>query len=104
MTIHDEDYDLSDYVRDGDGLVTTTLPGPIGEPIGPDPGAIEAVTAGLDVVLAAVLDVTEKVDAIARKIDALEAEVRPLVEAAKQLGPMAEKMAQGGLMGLLRPQ
>ncbi len=83
-----DDYDLTD---DGYSTITDTNV------------EAEAVAAGLDVVLAAVLDVGEKVDAIAARIDALEAEVRPLVEAAKQLGPMAEKMAQGGLMGLLRP-
>jgi hypothetical protein len=59
-----------------------------------DPGAVLGA-----IILDAIADLTAKVDAIAGKVDALETEARPILESMKGT---AEKMAEGGILGLFR--
>jgi hypothetical protein len=76
------------------------------------PGAVEveAIGAGIVAVLDAVADVAAdlstllvQVAELRSEVAEVRAEVAPIIEAATQLGPMADKLAAGGLMGLLRP-
>jgi hypothetical protein len=69
----------------------------------------EVLEAGLVVVLDAIADLAAKVveldakvGAVEAKLDGLIAETGPAIEAVKELGPMAEKLATGGLLGLFR--
>jgi hypothetical protein len=51
------------------------------------------------IILDAIADLTAKVDALAVKVDALEEEARPVLDSLKGT---AEKIAQGGIMGMFR--
>jgi hypothetical protein len=61
----------------------------------------ETIAAGLVAVLDAVSELAAEVSTLRAELAEVRAEVAPIIEAAGQLAPMADKLAAGGLMGLL---
>lgn len=62
----------------------------------------EAVEVGIALVLDVLSDLAGELAEVRRELAELRGDVAPAIEAVAQLGPMAEKMAQGGLLGMLR--
>lgn len=76
-------------------------------PLYPEPA--EAVEVGIALVLDVLAEQADALTTLAgqvatlqRELTELREDVRPALEAVAQLGPMAEKMAQGGILGMLR--
>lgn len=59
----------------------------------------ESITTGLVAILDEVVQLRQEVGRLTAKVDAFEAEARPVLESMKGT---AEKLANGGLMGLFK--
>lgn len=55
------------------------------------------------VVLDAIIELSEQIAGLRAEVAELRERVEPAIVAVEEMGPLAEKLATGGLMGLLRP-